>query len=75
MLIVKSNWKSFTKEVAEHCAILILSENDENARDLGIEDVMKELRDDYAKGDIYNRYASKKGYGFIFYMFVVPSYM
>jgi hypothetical protein len=30
-------------------------ENHENTRNLEIEEVMKELRDDYAKGDIYQQ--------------------
>ena len=73
ILIERSKSSTFTNEVATHCAASILSEDCPAAKNQRIEDVIKDLKDDYARGDIYSRYACKRSYGFIFYMFIVPS--
>ena len=73
ILIERSKSSTFTNEVATHCAASILSKDCPAAKNQRIEDVIKDLKDDYTRGDIYSRYACKRSYGFIFYMFIVPS--
>lgn len=72
ILIEKSGQKCFNKQVEEHCTALILNDSrGPPVEDAGL--IMKNLREEYIKGKRYTQYTSKLGYGFVFYMFAVPS--
>ncbi|KAL4889173.1 hypothetical protein BDV59DRAFT_120943 [Aspergillus ambiguus] len=73
ILIEQSGQKRFSKQVEEHCTAIILNDSKGDPTEEDGVAIMKNLREEYTKGKRYTHYTSRMGYGFIFYMFAVPS--
>lgn len=73
VLMEQSGQESFSKQIEEHCTAMILNDSKGDPAKEDAATIMKNLRDEHTKGKKYVQYTSRMGYGFIFYMFALPS--